>query len=354
MHHEPSWVTAAPLWQDALAERTRMRKPAILRFASDTFMEELYELLESRAGELAEHNALPAKGASSLKLFQPVHGHFHLIAASLVCGLPGLPDHGLERAREKVGFVLRRKFGNREHAWLPGADAHSPGTWLELADAESMALREELLPLFAAGFQQDGAARKLWLGLVPAASRDTARPRVVSSEAELTFDGDTVLATSQNAADALVPKLGARGDATFVLRCMYQRTGCMPPHAPRLSEPSEEFALASYFDADAPTRNIRIALPSFKDFANLKKGLGFTLPSELRNKLARITPNIFKEETASEGTFDLGEICSFSIPIVTLVAMILLMVIVGLLNIVFFWIPLVKLCLPLPLKARSE
>lgn len=45
--------------------------------------------------------------------------------------------------------------------------------------------------------------------------------------------------------------------------------------------------------------------------------------------------------------FNLGMICSLSIPIITICAMILLMLIVKLLNIVFWWLPLFKICLPM-------
>jgi hypothetical protein len=352
MHHEPSWVTAAPLWQDAVSERERMRRPAILRFATDSFMEELYRQLESEPAALVQRDA--RGGSRTLKLFQPVHGHFHLVAASLVCGLPGLPDHGVERAREKVSFVLRRREGERELAWIPGPDAQSPGSWQLLADEESVASGEEQLPLFAAGFVQDGTPRKLWLGLVPTTSRDTARPRLVQTPSEEGDDGETVLSSRANAADAIIPKLGARAGTRFVLRCVYQRSGCMPPHPPRVSEPSEPFTLATYFDADAPARNIRIAMPNVADLANLKRGLGFALPAELNRKLHKITPKVFKDpqELDPDGP-DMGEICSFSIPILTLVAMILLMLIVMLLQIVFGWMAWVKVCLPFPLRART-
>jgi hypothetical protein len=41
-------------------------------------------------------------------------------------------------------------------------------------------------------------------------------------------------------------------------------------------------------------------------------------------------------------------ICSFSLPVITLVAMILLMIMISLLNIIFFWLPWVRICLPFP------
>jgi hypothetical protein len=40
--------------------------------------------------------------------------------------------------------------------------------------------------------------------------------------------------------------------------------------------------------------------------------------------------------------------CTFSIPIITLCAFILLLVLVIVLNIVFWWIPFFKICLPVP------
>ena len=50
--------------------------------------------------------------------------------------------------------------------------------------------------------------------------------------------------------------------------------------------------------------------------------------------------------------FNLGVICSFSIPIITIVALILLMVIVSLLNFVFGWLPYLRICFPMLLKGK--
>jgi hypothetical protein len=60
-----------------------------------------------------------------------------------------------------------------------------------------------------------------------------------------------------------------------------------------------------------------------------------------------------KEASDSGLSFDIGFICSFSLPIITLCAFILLMIIVILLNFVFWWIPLLKICLPIPLFAKK-
>jgi hypothetical protein len=46
--------------------------------------------------------------------------------------------------------------------------------------------------------------------------------------------------------------------------------------------------------------------------------------------------------------FKLGMICSLSIPIVTICALILLMIIVSILDYIFRWLPYFIMCFPLP------
>ena len=50
-----------------------------------------------------------------------------------------------------------------------------------------------------------------------------------------------------------------------------------------------------------------------------------------------------------------GMMCSLSIPIITICALILLMIIVALLDFIFKWLPFLIFCFPLPgLKAKDE
>jgi hypothetical protein len=60
-----------------------------------------------------------------------------------------------------------------------------------------------------------------------------------------------------------------------------------------------------------------------------------------------------KGDLGSESSFNLGELCSFSIPIITLCAFIVLMIFLSLLNLIFWWLPLLRICLPLKLKAKA-
>ena len=60
--------------------------------------------LPSQVTALRVATSTPAR-----KLYQPAHGRFYLVATSLVCRLPGLPDHVVDTAKgERAAFVLRR------------------------------------------------------------------------------------------------------------------------------------------------------------------------------------------------------------------------------------------------------
>jgi hypothetical protein len=143
-----------------------------------------------------------------------------------------------------------------------------------------------------------------------------------------------------------------------VLRYVYRRGQCDPPHT-YVSRPTKSFELAPFFDPDAPGRNIRVGLPVDVSLAGLrkfKKNVGFIISKELNKKLEGISGQeqdvLDNKADVKDGSIDIGFICSFSLPIITLCAFILLMIIVILLNLVFWWIPLLKICFPIPLKAK--
>ncbi|APR76888.1 Hypothetical protein A7982_02235 [Minicystis rosea] len=357
--HDLTWVAAAPLWKGVSADRTRMRRPALLRFTSDAFMDELFAVLRSQAPEtLANRVPAPEAGSDTLKLYQPVHGHFHLVAASLVCQRPGLPDHGVNAARdEKAAFVLRRVVGGDELAWIPATDPSKPGAWKKVDDKESILPDEELLPLFPAIFT-DAAAhpRKLHFGVIPTSSREVFQAAIVTDPAKVTDDGEAVLAASDldpNA--ALVPKLGTRAGMLFTVRCVYRKPRCEPREAPLLSDASARFTIGGVMDPDAPARQIRIPMPldvSVDGLKKFKRSVGFVLSNQLRKQLSTIADakKALKGETDAPDAADQGEMWIFAIPIITMVAMIILMIIATLLNIVFFWMPFLKIKIPIKLK----
>jgi len=145
------------------------------------------------------------------------------------------------------------------------------------------------------------------------------------------------------------------GGFYYVIRCVYERPQCKGIHSPVVSEPSRAFQLASFFEPDAPARPVNITLPENTGIAGLrkfKKNVSVLISKNLRNQMERMTG--LKLGDLDEGNipgekdpgFNLGMICSFSIPIITICALLLLMIIVQLLNIVFWWLPFFKICFP--------
>lgn len=165
-----------------------------------------------------------------------------------------------------------------------------------------------------------------------------------------------------------MPQAGA--DAWFTIRCVYECPNCGPLKPPLLSAPTEPFQMASFFDPDAPARQIRIPMPFNISPAALRrynKSATLVVSDMLCGQLKRIRkltlgdlvlsvlPWPFHKDLPkpgpagscdSAGTF--GMLCSLSIPIVTLCALILLLIIVALFDLFFRWIPLLFLCFPIP------
>jgi len=504
------WVTASPLWSGAMATPGAMQQPAILRFGSDQFMDDLRALLAnspaSLSGYIAQKRSFRPRPAgapsnwtppvATLKLYQPAHGDFNLIAANLVCRLPGIPDHTVEaRYGEKASFVLRR-IGpqGEEMAWTAGGNGNA-WTSLDAVTAARVANGEVLQPLFPVSYTDaNQRSRRILVGLIPTSSRETYQaapaispitldpdssgnpvdPRIAEvenrvlgrfddlkdpasplkpdqqveastfllldladflstrltnlwnqiaagtapppgdpgialflgltmksvdgsstswatalAEALAQFDrigGDNptpttvqynlrnselspnelraaVLAalagnpaTPTPATGTAVPKLA--DDVLYVIRCVYQKPRCNQLAPDVVSAPTEQFALASFFDPDAPARPIRIPLPVDTSQGGLRKfskNVAFLISDKLRNQMGLVADgkSALKGDLGSESRFNLGELCSFSIPIISLCAFIVLMIFISLLNIIFWWLPLLRICLPLKLKAKA-
>jgi hypothetical protein len=169
--------------------------------------------------------------------------------------------------------------------------------------------------------------------------------------------------------DALGPDVPARpvagevdlgaadAGAVYVVRFVYERPACAPLRPPLVSAPSQPFRMAPFYDPRAPARPIRIPMPVDTSRAGLRrfpKNVSFALSAELRKQMARVPAKL---GDLDDGNVDdppglsIGMLCSLSIPIITICALILLMLIVQLLNIVFWWLPFFKICLPIPSRS---
>jgi hypothetical protein len=181
---------------------------------------------------------------------------------------------------------------------------------------------------------------------------------------------------AQQLAQAMADTVGDTGQ--FVLRFVHLNADCGPIHPPTLSQPSARFELANFFDPDAPARPVRITLPMDTSPAGLRKharGTAFVLSDMLCGQVQRakglgfidlvlqVLPwPLHKDIDTGDGGgcknangIDIGMICSLSIPIITICALILLIIIVTLLDFVFRWLPFFIFCFPVPkLKGKGS
>lgn len=139
------------------------------------------------------------------------------------------------------------------------------------------------------------------------------------------------------------------------------------------SQRSQAFKIVPWFEAGAlpPTQ---VALPDFTDrraLRKLKPNVAFILPKKLKDILdgnaglddlikgklkgGAGTPGGSGDSGDSGGAgggggFKLAWICGFNIPLITLCAFFVLNIFLQLLNIIFWWLPFIKICIPFPRK----
>jgi hypothetical protein len=173
------------------------------------------------------------------------------------------------------------------------------------------------------------------------------------------------------ASTAVVATAPDMREGWFVIRCVYERPECAPLESMIVSAPTDAFQIAGFFDPDAPARPIRIGLPIDTTPAGLRKFdrktmfmvsdilcgqidrmKGLSLGDLVRSVLPwPLHKDISVPERApceAGGGISLGLMCSLSIPIVTICALILLMIMVNLLDFIFRWVPYFVMCLPVP------
>lgn len=150
-----------------------------------------------------------------------------------------------------------------------------------------------------------------------------------------------------------LPRLTPAGRETYVVRCVYERPLCeLRPVT--VSARSAEFRFAAFFDTEAPARPIRIALPTDVSPAAMrkfKKGVSFLISGSMQRKIASLTgkeKDLLKGDAPNPEAPDLAFMCSFSIQIIFIVAFFLLMLFVVILNLIFWWLPFFKICIPIP------
>jgi hypothetical protein len=248
-------------------------------------------------------------------------------------------------------------------ARLSKADTVRPGVrWLDAlraARAAGPVLAGGALPSAFGSVTRADVTRAIGELGVSGAERDpqdTALFREVAAALPPADDTDGAGGGADDEQEQLdAPAVGSADDvpAVYVARCVYERPLCPPAERLRISAPSRPFRLATFYDPDAPFRPSRIPTPVDTSLDGLRrspKAVAVSISAELRRQMDRIEgiklANLDSGAIPGERGLSLGMVCQLSIPIITICALILLLIIVSLLNIVFWWLPFFRICLP--------
>ncbi|HVH30679.1 MAG TPA: hypothetical protein VNA31_03305, partial [bacterium] len=157
----------------------------------------------------------------------------------------------------------------------------------------------------------------------------------------------------------------AQASREYVLRAFVRvrsDDGCPPKTF--WSELSKSFTIAPWYAAsEAPPVPIALPDPTDRRFlAQLKPNVAFVLPKPLFNLLKSDPKKLMVGDASiDQGTGgggaggdqgpDVSWICGFNIPIITICAFIVLNIFLSLFNLIFWWLPFVKICIPLPKRS---
>lgn len=171
MQESFDWLQPSPLWESGptRARQPGFFRPQILEFRDDNFIDAAMTAAAARDATSFRTAVAAQDGSAPLKLYQPAHGRYYLVAAALTCRIPGFPERAISAADgEGVFFVLRRYIDGAEYGWVnqSGTKAWQPldgNTRRILAGEERLTLSP--MP------SSDG--RTVFAGYIPVASRES-------------------------------------------------------------------------------------------------------------------------------------------------------------------------------------
>ena len=143
----------------------------------------------------------------------------------------------------------------------------------------------------------------------------------------------------------------------YKLRMFLRVKGHSPDCPPQLlwSEYSQPFRIAAWYEGGRPLPPVPLPDPTDKNF--LKKtrpNAAFAVPAGLMNAIQSNKMSDLTSGSGNKGGPSLNWICGFNIPLITICAFFVLNIFLQLLNIVFFWLPFIKICIPFPMPAASS
>lgn len=115
------------------------------------------------------------------------------------------------------------------------------------------------------------------------------------------------------------------------------------------------FRIAPWYESGKlPPVHIVLPDPTDRDaLKNLKPNVSFHVPGALQQMMQGTTmQGLTSGSSPAGGGVTVDWICSFSLPIITICAFFVLNIFLSLLNIVFWWMAFIKICIPIPVPKK--
>lgn len=205
-------------------------------------------------------------------------------------------------------------------------------------------------------------AKSILLDYPPNASPPTMTMPTSWQWLNTTDERDLIAALLKAAATASKAQVAPQGryqDDTrlYKLRIFVRLKSDHPNCPPQLvwSRYSEEFYIAPWY-ASGERAHPPVPLPDpTKAFLqNAKPNCSFQVPGSLMGAMQGTTMSGLTNGAGGGPALKLGWICGFNIPLITICAFFVLNIFLTLLNIVFFWLPIIKICIPIPAPSSAE
>jgi len=155
--------------------------------------------------------------------------------------------------------------------------------------------------------------------------------------------------------EALAGQAGRYDDpqARYVLRAFVRlKPEGVCPARTVWSAYSPGFVIAPWFEGGgAPP--VQVAMPDPSDREMLKKlkpNVAFTVPASMQHLLSGDPLELMEGRKPEGNGLDLGWLCSFNIPVITICAFIVLNIFLSLFDLFFRWMMFIKVCIPFPKK----
>ncbi|WP_345793377.1 hypothetical protein AAG895_18180 [Thauera sp. JM12B12] len=146
-------------------------------------------------------------------------------------------------------------------------------------------------------------------------------------------------------------------DAQYVLRAFVRLKPEGPcPARTVWSAYSPRFVIAPWYEGSGapPTQ---VAMPDPTDKATLKKlkpNVAFTVPAAMQHLLSGDPLDMLEGKKPAGQGLDIGWICGFNIPIITICAFIVLNIFLSLFDLFLRWMMFFKICIPFPKKSGGD